>query len=272
MYENHWQLTHKPFENTTDLQFYFPAESHQGALLKLQYAIENRRGAALLVGTSGLGKTLLLRALAKQLGEAYSPIAHVVFPQMPADQLLAFICDEITGHASSSTPTIQQSVQRLGKALHEIAEAGRHVVLIIDEAHLIADAESLETLRLLMNFEHAGRPALTLILSGQPAVLPTLDRVPELDERIGVKCLLNKFTLEETRSYIQHRMQLAGSSTPIFEDAAIETIHQLSHGVPRRINRLSDLALLIGFAEEHRTVGAEQIESVASELVAVTTD
>jgi len=102
--------------------------------------------------------------------------------------------------------------------------------------------------------------------------LPTLDRVPELDERIGVKCLLNKFTLEETRSYIQHRMQLAGSSTPIFEDAAIETIHQLSHGVPRRINRLSDLALLIGFAEEHRTVGAEQIESVASELVAVTTD
>src|SRR5262245_64566039 len=49
MYENHWQLERRPFENNnSDVRFYYPGESHQGALLKLRYAVENRRPAALL--------------------------------------------------------------------------------------------------------------------------------------------------------------------------------------------------------------------------------
>lgn len=272
MYEKHWQLASKPFENTADMKYYVPAETHQGALLKLRYAIENRRGAALLAGSSGLGKTFVLRALSSQLPEGYGPVIHVVFPQMPADQLLAYIADELSGQTSTTTPTIQQSVQRLQKTLGENAQSGQHAVVIIDEAHLVADSNSLETLRLLLNFEHEGQPALTLLLSGQPAMLPTLDRVPELDERIGVKCLLNKFTLEETVAYVNHRLRQAGAAREIFEPSAIETIHQLSHGIPRRINRLCDLALLIGFAEERQSIGAEQIESVAQELVSVVAD
>ena len=63
MYETYWQLSQKPFENVTDARFYYPSESHQAALLKLRYAIENRRGAALLAGPSGCGKTLLTTML-----------------------------------------------------------------------------------------------------------------------------------------------------------------------------------------------------------------
>ena len=48
MYESYWQLESKPFENTADTRYYYPAETHQGALLKLRYAVENRRAAALL--------------------------------------------------------------------------------------------------------------------------------------------------------------------------------------------------------------------------------
>jgi type II secretory pathway predicted ATPase ExeA len=61
MYEAFWQLQKKPFENTSDAGFYYPSEAHQGAQLKLRYAIENRRGSGLLSGASGMGKTLLLR-------------------------------------------------------------------------------------------------------------------------------------------------------------------------------------------------------------------
>ena len=56
MYETYWRLTQKPFENAADPRFYYPAESHQAALLKLRYTIENRRGAALLAGPSGMGQ------------------------------------------------------------------------------------------------------------------------------------------------------------------------------------------------------------------------
>ncbi len=88
MYESYWQLKQKPFENTADPRFYYPCESHQAALLKLRYAIENRRGGALLVGVSGSGKTLLANMLRQALGEEFSPLVHLVFPQMPTAELL----------------------------------------------------------------------------------------------------------------------------------------------------------------------------------------
>ena len=93
MYEPYWQLETKPFENTSDARFYYPSESHQGALLKLRYALQNQRAAALLCGPAGLGKTLLVRTLARQLPETFRPFVHLVFPQLPPDQLLAYLAD-----------------------------------------------------------------------------------------------------------------------------------------------------------------------------------
>ncbi|MCA9204712.1 MAG: AAA family ATPase [Planctomycetales bacterium] len=269
MYETYWQLDTKPFENTSDSRFYYPSESHQGALLKLRYAIESRRGAALLSGASGLGKTLLVNALLRQLPESYSPVVRLVFPQMPPDQLLAYLADELTGERNPQTPTVQQSVQRIEHFLAHNVQARRHAVIVIDEAHLLEDLHSLETVRLLLNFELSTQAPLTLLLVGQPSLLPTLDRTPELDERLAVKCLIRRFTLDETVSYVNHRLLAAGAKRPIFEDEAIEALHGATHGVARQINRLGDLALLIGFAEERPILGAEQIHSVAEELVTV---
>jgi general secretion pathway protein A len=269
MYESYWQLETKPFENTSEARFYYPGEAHQGALLKLRYAIENRRGAALLTGAAGLGKTLLVQALTRQLSEPLTPIVHLVFPQMPPDQLLAYLADELTGSSTAAAPTVQQSIRRVEAALRENAAAGRHAVVVIDEAQVLRDTHALETMRLLLNFEHQSQPILTLLLVGQPVLLPTLDRMPQLDARLGVKCLLRPFTLEESISYVTHRLNAAGATQPIFEQDALETMHMLSQGVPRYINRLGDLALLIGYAEEQPIISAAQIEAVAEELVAV---
>lgn len=267
MYESYWQLESKPFEHHAEPKFYFPSESHQAALLKLRYAIENRRGAALLASTSGMGKTLIAQTLAQQLGETFRPWAHLVFPQMPPDQFLAYLAAELTGQPVAETPTIEQSVRRLRQFLGENRRAERHAVVVIDEAHFLAESEVLETIRLLLNFQHEGQPAWTLVLVGQSSLLPALERFPELNDRLDVKCLLPRFTLEDTISYVSHRLQVAGARRPIFEPAALETIYQLSNGIPRRINRLADLALLVGFAEEYRVVRAAHVESVAEELV-----
>jgi general secretion pathway protein A len=97
MYEAYWQLDAKPFECTSDARFYYPGESQQAALLKLRYAIENKREAALLAGASGLGKTLLVSALERMLPTHIRPLVHIVFPQMPSDQLVAYIAGELSG-------------------------------------------------------------------------------------------------------------------------------------------------------------------------------
>ncbi len=306
MYEAHWKLETRPFESGSDSRFYYPGASHQGALLKLRYAVENRRAAAVLCGTAGLGKTLLVQALAKQLSETYTPVVHLVFPQMPADELLAYLADELEdgvaraagksgpgsidestggtgGNGSISNgshnganrsadraPPVEQSVRRLQRALVQNARARRHAVVIVDEAHLLAASGSLETMRLLLNFEHESRPTMTLILVGAPSLLPALARFPELDSRMAVKCLLRSFTLEESLAYVDHRLSAAGARQPIFDREAMDSVHALCNGNPQRINRLCDLALLIGYAEEQHGIHAPQVEAIAHDLVAVT--
>ncbi len=270
MYESYWQLTTKPFDNGDHSRFYFPSESHQGALLKLRYAVENRRGGALLTGAAGLGKTLLANMLAQALDDCFTPLAHVVFPQMSTNELLCYLADELAGpDAVGETPDASKSVRRIEQFLVENAKAGRHAVLAIDEAHLIENAETFEAIRLLLNFETDGQPAMTLLLIGQTSLLPTLGRMPQLEERLALKCLLRPFTAQETVDYVTHRFQVAGATRSIFEPDALQTLHTLTHGVARKINRLCDLALLIGFAEERRTLSAANLESVCRELVEV---
>jgi type II secretory pathway predicted ATPase ExeA len=271
MYKAYWQLHSRPFDHCADWQFYYPSEVHQGALLKLRYVVENERGAALLAGGPGTGKTLVVGALKRQLDKHYDPFVHVVFPQMSVRELLAYLAGEMGALGSPSTTVpIDESVRRLQHFLVENARRGHHAVIAIDEAHLLLESEALDTLRLLMNLEGTTKPALTLLLVGQPQLLPALERLPALEARLGVKCLLRAFNLEETVSYVTHRLTAAGATHEIFTSEALSVLFELTGGNPRRVNRLCDLALLIGYAEEQVRINAHQIEAVSNELVAVT--
>src|SRR4051812_23310547 len=211
MYEAYWKLTHKPFENAGDARTYYPGESHQAALLKLRYAIESQRGGALLTGGSGTGKTLLVRMLADQLPAICIPLIHLVFPQMTSAELLAYLAVELGAKAlSGAMPRVEESVRSIQTALEDNAAKGHHAVLVIDEAHLLEGNRVFEALRLLLNFEVNAKPLLTLLLIGQPSLLPLLARMPALEERLAVKCLLRPLTLEETMAYVQHRLNAAG--------------------------------------------------------------
>jgi general secretion pathway protein A len=268
MYESYWQLDQKPFGNSADPRFFFPGESHQSALLKLRYAVENRRGGALLAGAAGTGKTYIMAMLRESLGEGYAPFVHLVYPQMEPGELLAYLADELDG-GSNEGQGIHESIRRIQTALRSNAAQGRHAVVVIDEAHLLENSPMLETLRMLLNFGPDGSPGMTLLLLGQPGILPLLDRTPQLEERLGVKCLLRPFTASETGQYVNHRLQLAGARRPIVAPDAVPTLFELTHGIARQINRLCDLALLVGFAEEQATLSAAHFEAVCRELVAV---
>jgi type II secretory pathway predicted ATPase ExeA len=269
MYLDYWQLDAKPFEPGCDPASAYAADARQAALHKLRYAVESRRSAALLAGPAGVGKTLLVESLERELPQEFRPLVHVVFPQMTDRDLLVYLAERL-GAPLADPPrhTIEESLRRLEFMLRENVRQKRHAVLVIDEAHLLEDSGLLEPLRLLLNLTISGQPAFTLLLAGQPGLLPMVARHGTLDERVDIKVFLPAFEADDTVAYVEQRLAAAGASRPVFTEAAIAALHQLAGGIPRRINRLCDLALLVGYANGDHSIDAEDLHAVHNELIA----
>ncbi len=269
MYERHWRLQRAPFSQDRNAASFFASSSHHNALLKLRYLIDHRRGLGLLVGASGSGKTRLLDAVLLDSSTAASPVAMVVYPQMSPIELLSYITQKLAGESAATAPTsdsMNTVLQRLETALRTLTSSGRPPIIVIDDAHAITDRSVLQSLQLLLNFQQGAGTDFTLILAGQPELVGVVKRLPQLDDRVAMPCVLQAFSSVETASYIRHRLHAAGATQPIFSEAALVAIHELSGGLPRRINRLCDFALLVGYAEELAAIDASQIEGVHSEL------
>ena len=272
MYEEYWQLAAKPFESTTESRFLYQGESQQAALHKMRYAIESRRSAILCSGPSGIGKTLLAQVLRDQLADFVGPFVQVVFPLMSSRDFLVYLAEELGAPAADPAQhTLEESLRRLQFFLEENARVNKHAVVAVDEAHLLEESGLLETLRLLLNFQHSGKPLFTLLLIGQLPLMSAMQRNAAFDERLDMKILLRPLTEQETLAYIEHRLQAAGATRNIFSPEAIQRIYQLTQGIPRKINRLCDLALVVGCAAQQHTVNVDQLQTVNDELLTIST-
>ncbi|HEV7281352.1 MAG TPA: AAA family ATPase [Pirellulaceae bacterium] len=270
MYLDYWALQERPFEPNAGPDRFFATESLQGASLKLRYVLENRLGAAALAGETGVGKTALLASVLAQLPPQFDPIVRLPVPTLSPTELLSFLVAELCGDdpAEAQTSSFDRDLRRLRKRLAELTGEGRAAVVAVDDAHLIDDGRTLELLRLLLGIEE-GPPALQWILAGQTDLLSRLIRMPDLDQRLGAKCFVRPFTPAETADYVLFRLSAAGARREIFTDDAFQALPALTGGAPRRIDRLCDLALLIGFAEERTLVDADLMQDVAAELAPV---
>lgn len=270
MYESHWNLERRPFDAKADANSYYPSESHQAAALKINYAIEQRRSVAVLCGEAGLGKSMILESCLAQLPESFNPVARVVYPAMASEQLLQHIVRQLAPNEDRALPDLARTIERLDQILRANLAEDAHAIIAIDEAHLLSQYGSMETLRLLLNLASDAcvyESPLTLILCGSPSIISQLAKNPSLEDRCAVRCVLERFSLDDTTAYIQHRLRQAGAAREdIFSADAISTVQLLAMGVPRRINRLCDLALMVGFAQDLQQIDAVTIESADAEL------
>lgn len=268
MYESHWRLQRTPFENRADPAFFFPAATHHGALLKLRYAVEHGKGLALLASDHGAGKTFLTHVLEHDLDSERYVVRRLVYPHLSSDELLGWFARAIGADLEQSVSGRDAMLHAAEAGLRQLSGEGRHLVFIIDEAHHL-EPQHLQTLQSLLNYHQEPEIQLTLILVGQPELLPRVRRVGGLEARIAVRTTLKPLGLEDCGDYVRHRMEVAGCPEAPFSDETLATIHELSQGVPRRINQLCDLALLIGFADERTSVSTVDVQAAAEELSCV---
>jgi len=243
VYEDHYGLRHRPFGETVSPAAYVALPSRDAALRRLRYGLQHGHGPAVLFGPPGSGKTLIARCLAAELG---APATHLTFPALPGPELLILLAEEFSG-PFTDTPTMTVALRRLRDQLAAAASVGQRPLLIVDEAQLIQEPDTFETLRLLLNFATTGPPDLALLLVGTAELL--LQLPPGLADRLTARCLLGPFTESESSAYVLGRLTAAGATSSLFTPEALGALHRAADGLPRRLNHLADLALLIAYAE-----------------------
>ena len=269
MYEEYWGLKEKPFENTPDPRFLYYSPQHEEVMSRLLYIVQENKGAALLTGVFGCGKTLLGRTLLKELDNDVYRTAFITNPYLSYEELLMHIVHSLGGEDANVNKTevmINVILEKLNEILVNNMRDGKRTVIIIDEAHVIKDKRVWEEVRLILNFQLEDRFLLTLLILGQPELKTMIDGNKEFAQRIAVKSHLSNLTEEETKQYIIHRLSVAGKNEPVFSDEAYHQVFTKSGGIPRRINHICDLALLSGSGEGVTVIGKEIINDVSSDL------
>ena len=263
MYNDYWGFKEKPFENTPDPRFFYCSAKHEEALMRLLYAVQERKSSAMLSGECGSGKTLLSRIILNRLmnKEEYK-VALVVNPAIPLLELLG----EIVYQLGAENPAGERKVdilRRLNEILYSVSQDGKHTVIIIDEAQTISEDSVFDELRLLLNFQVNERFLLTLLLLGQPELREKIEATRQFKQRLALRYHLTTLTEVETKAYIGHRCLVAGKESPPFSDGAYKLIYEYSQGLPREINNICDLSLVIGMGERVNLVE----ERIVSEVI-----
>lgn len=267
MYTKYFGFKEKPFTLTPNPRFIFLSKHHKEAFAHLLYGINSHYGFIELIGEVGTGKTTVLRTLLGQLQDKNYRTALIFNPSLTGVELLRSINNEYGIDASS--PYANELLAVLNRFLLEENANGRTVVLVIDEAQNL-DPATLEQIRLISNLETEDDKLIQIILAGQPELEHLLSR-PELrqiNQRIAVRYRLSPISMEETRAYIRHRMEVAGESGGLsFSRYAIKYIYLYTRGVPRMINILCDRALLIAYGDERRHISAGIVSRAIREIL-----
>ena len=265
MYEKYWNLTEKPFENTPDPRFMYYSKKHEEALMRLLYAIKDEKGAAMLTGEYGSGKTVLSRIVIDELiKDKVYEAALITHPQLTPTEFIQEIIYQLKNeHVNGSKPQLLHIMQDV---IYKNFIDGKKTVILIDETQIIKNRATLEEIRLFLNFQLNNKFLITLILIGQPELLKSIEQIPQLRQRLGIKYHLVGLDRGEAGQYIIHRLTVAGGKPDIFTAEAVDLIYKYSKGLPRSINNACDMSLLIGFGQEAKVVDKSLAERVIADL------
>jgi general secretion pathway protein A len=265
MYLEPFKLKELPFRLSPDPQFLYLSKQHARAKAYMESTIWFTDGFVVITGEIGSGKTTLIESFLKEVP------ADVVVAQINQTQVSAIDFLQAVLVQFGFSPFKMRKgelISTLNNFLIEQYAAGRKVLLIVDEAQNLS-MRVLEEIRMLSGVETTKEKVLRIILAGQPELNHKLDdpALEQLAQRVRLRFHLQNLSEAETQSYIQHRLDVAGSGDrELFTPDTFPVIYRYSGGVPRLVNTLCDTAMMAAYSADRGVVTSADIASALEEL------
>jgi general secretion pathway protein A len=262
MYQAHWGLSHSPFGSGLDRRRFFRSPTHDEALARLHFLVDQGRRLGLLLGGAGSGKSLVLDVFGHEVRRTGGHVLRLNLLGLAEHEFLWQLALAM-GHNPSRHEPIFLLWQAITDRLSENRQQQLATLLLLDDADE-ACPEVLEQVARLTQYDPTSEARLTLVLAAAGHRLPRLgQRLLGLAElRIDIQ----GWEHEDTASYIGQALRAAGRHEPAFDEMALLRLHELSLGIPRRVNQLADLSLLAAAGQGLQTIDEATVEAVCSEL------
>jgi type II secretory pathway predicted ATPase ExeA len=263
---SHWGFTRTPFTKDLAPSMLHRHPGHAEAVARIAWCVEEA-AIGVITGEVGAGKTVAVRAALDELDASRHTVIYLGNPAIGARGIYTTIVHHLGGvprfYKAMLIPQAQDALAA------EVTERGRRVVLVVDEAHLLA-ADQLEELRLLTNSEMDSTSTFALVLVGQPTLRQRLrlGAFAALDQRVALRYAIPPMSQADTSDYLAHHLRLAGRSDTLFSDDAITRIHKASRGLPRAVNNLAVQALIAAYAADASIVDDQAARAAVTEVTA----
>lgn len=260
----HFGLTRTPFGKSIPAGDLFTRQAHAEAVARITFCVlESALGV--ITGDVGAGKTVSVRAAVAALDRTRHQVIYIANPAFGTRGLYVTIVRALGAEPRYLKAELMAQAADLLAA--EAAERHRRVVLICDEAHLLAPAQ-LEELRLLTSADMDSTSPFAGILVGQPTLARQLrmGMFAALDQRILTRFTIKPMDLGESANYLRHHLALAGRDEPLSADDAAARLHRVSNGLPRALNNAATAALIAAAADNKTIIDDACAKKAAAEL------
>ena len=266
MYEEFYGLRETPFSVQPDPRYAYPSVEHKVSIAKMRYAVDQKRGLAVLTGPVGSGKTTIANGL--QMTWDDDPTKTVAFlPGAPVRTPGQFLRLILEAFGITALRTEAQNRQALEQFLLDEYGAGRHPVLLLDEGQNVT-SRVIDAISDLTNFQTSQTKLITVVMLAQDNLPKKLERHDAFRSRIAVVGRLDPLSLEEMTEMIAYRITTAGGGAidTYFEEQALTDVHAITRGVPRDVCVLCDALFVNGYVRDQRLMTVALVARTLGEM------
>lgn len=259
MRESQSGMQSSPFRRSSDLASFFPSPTHEEALARLGFLVEQRHSLGILSGCEGAGKSTVIDVSSGQLRRT-GQVACVM--NLLGADVRGFLWS-LAASLGANPPGDEDAMllwRRVSDRLGEHSLQGIGTALFLDDADGASHDVLIQVLRLLKTQQDR----LTIILAVESSRVARLGG--DLLQLSQLRIHLEPWDQGDVRDYLQSSLAKANFDSVVFDESAVMRLHELSGGVPRSVSQLSELALLAAVGQGLGSVDAEMIECVFQEL------